>query len=345
MSLHQAIQGVLLIGVRLKFPPLPPAASPPERLAPLIVALAPTHQKFDAQALHFGHRYRSGFWAIYMLSALAVLFGVIPLALGWDDPGHAMHPFVGIWAAAEVGVIGTVCAIYWMGHRRDWQGQWLSARTTAELTWYLPLVAPLMDFAAAETSANWYINVFDPGQHLRSGDDVTELCRKNAPLAQALLIDAWADPVFVSSYAQWTASILEGQTNYHHRIALKQHALMHRVHGINSGLFGLTAFGSLLHLMIHTVWLSIITMFFPALASSLHGALAQSESYRLGATSERLAVELQRAVIEIQAATSSENSEPQAEAVKNAIQAAIELILEEHQEWHMLVRPHHLPLA
>ena len=24
---------------------------------------------------------------------------------------------------------------------------------------------------------------------------------------------------------------------------------------------------------------------------------------------------------------------------------AIELILEEHQDWHMLVRPHHLPLA
>ena len=32
-------------------------------------------------------------------------------------------------------------------------------------------------------------------------------------------------------------------------------------------------------------------------------------------------------------------------ALKTAIEAAIALILEEHQDWHLLVRPHHLPLA
>jgi len=36
---------------------------------------------------------------------------------------------------------------------------------------------------------------------------------------------------------------------------------------------------------------------------------------------------------------------PEAAAIKDSIMAAIELILEEHQDWHMLVRPHHLPLA
>jgi hypothetical protein len=38
-------------------------------------------------------------------------------------------------------------------------------------------------------------------------------------------------------------------------------------------------------------------------------------------------------------------SPPEAAAIKASILAAIELILEEHQDWHMLVRPHHLPLA
>jgi hypothetical protein len=34
-----------------------------------------------------------------------------------------------------------------------------------------------------------------------------------------------------------------------------------------------------------------------------------------------------------------------AAAVKAAIEDALALILEEHQDWQMLVRPHHLPLA
>ncbi|MDP9010893.1 MAG: hypothetical protein M3N91_19675 [Pseudomonadota bacterium] len=345
MALHQLIQRVLLIGTRLKIPSPPQPASPPQRLLPLIEALAAAHLMFDARALHYGHRYRSGFWAIYLLSALAVLFAVLPLALGWDDRRHLEHPVVGLWAVAEVLIIGTVSTIYWLGHRRDWQGQWLRARTTAELIWYLPLVAPLLDFTQPEASANWYVRVFDPGNHLRSGDDLEAICAKNEPLARALLDGAWSEPAFISMYALWTVSVLEAQTHYHHRVAARQHALLHRVHAVNIGLFGLTALGALLHLVVHTVWLSVITTFFPALGASLHGALAQSESYRLGTTSERLAVELQRAIGDLRGTLGHHGVSPQASPIKDSIQAAIELILEEHQDWHMLVRPHHLPLA
>src|SRR5271163_4392655 len=100
MAFHQWVQRVLLIGTRLQIPPAPQPASPPERLLPLIEALAPAHLLFDARAVHFGHRYRSGFWAIYLLSAIAVLFAVLPLALGWDDRRHLLHPYVGFWALA-----------------------------------------------------------------------------------------------------------------------------------------------------------------------------------------------------------------------------------------------------
>jgi hypothetical protein len=31
--------------------------------------------------------------------------------------------------------------------------------------------------------------------------------------------------------------------------------------------------------------------------------------------------------------------------LKVSIEAAVALILEEHQDWNLLVRPHHLPLA
>jgi hypothetical protein len=345
MAFHQLVQRVLLIGARLHIPPAPPPVSPPERLLPLIEALAPAHLMFDARAVLFGHRYRSGFWAIYLLSAIAVLFAVLPLALGWDDRRHLQHPVVGLWAVAEVLIIGTVSTIYWLGDRRDWQGQWLHARTTAELIWYLPLVAPLLDFTRPQMSANWYMRVFDPGNHLRSGDDLEAMCTKNEPFARTLLEGAWSDPAFISAYTLWTVGVLEAQTHYHHRVAIRQHAVLHRVHSVNIGLFGLTAVGALSHLLLHSVWLSVITTFFPALGASLHGALAQSESYRLGTTSERLAVELQQAIAAIQAAGGEQQGSARSGAVREAIQAAIELILEEHQDWHMLVRPHNLPLA
>ena len=108
----------------------------------------------------------------------------------------------------------------------------------------------------------------------------------------------------------------------------------------------------------HTLWLSLVTTFFPALAASLHGALAQSESYRLHATSERLVVDLQGAIDRIRASltpsltpslapglTASVPEGGVTVPLKASVEAAIALILEEHQDWHMLVRPHHLPLA
>jgi hypothetical protein len=92
--------------------------------------------------------------------------------------------------------------------------------------------------------------------------------------------------------------------------------------------------------MLHTLWLSLLTTFFPSLGASLHGALAQSEAYRLGATSERLVVDLQGAIDRVQSAGRADRT-----VLKASIEAAIALILEEHQDWHMLVRPHQLPLA
>jgi hypothetical protein len=352
MALHEAIQRLLLLGVRLERLAPAPTPRPPPALIPLIESITRAHRSFDQRALTFGNRYRGGFWVIYLLSAIAVLFAVLPLALGWDSPGHQLHSYAALWAAGEVVVIGTVSAIYWRGHRRHWQDQWLRARTTAELAWYLPMLAPLLDFTAPPAEANWYLRVFDPGQDLRAVDDVAALCKGNEPLARKLLANAWSDAQFIAGYAGWTIEILEQQRHYHHRIATKQRALTRRVHLINNWLFGLTALGALLHLAIHTIWLSLLTTFFPALGASLHGALAQSEAYRLGHTSERLVAQLQGAMDRIRAAVDAmsragDANSPAAEvaSLKASIQAAIALILEEHQGWHLLVRPHHLPLG
>jgi hypothetical protein len=349
LPLHQVIQRILLLGVRIDAPPPAPAPPAPAALEPLIQAVEPVRSEFDRLAMSFGNRYRSGFWAIYMLSAVAVLCAILPLALGWDDGRHAMHPFVGVWAVVELLIICVVGSIYWLGHRRDWQGQWLRARTTAELIGYLPLLAPVVDLADSSADADWYLRVFDPGQHLRGAEDVAAMCRRLEPLARDRLAGAWSDPKFVADYSRWTMGVLDGQRRYHQRVGLRQKALQHRVHQVNSGLFGCTALGALAHLAIHTLWLSLVTTFFPALGASLHGALAQSEAYRLGVSSERLAADLQGAIRRIGSVHAVSPAGPvdpaTAMELRESIEGALALIIEEHQDWHMLVRPHHLPLA
>jgi len=101
----------------------------------------------------------------------------------------------------------------------------------------------------------------------------------------------------------------------------------------------------MLHLAIHTLWLSLVTTFFPALGASLHGALAQSEAYRLGSTSERLARELRNSIERIQTTLAALPSSGDLAVLKASIEAAVALIIEEHQDWNLLVRPHRLPLA
>jgi hypothetical protein len=343
-ALHQVIQRVLLYGVRIDSPPRPTKPRPPPRLQPLIDAIAPMHDRYDQQAVTFGHRYRSAFWMIYLLSAIAVLFAVMPVALGWDDKRHFMHPMLFLWALGEVVIIFAVGLIYWTGHRKDWQGQWLVARTEAELTWYLPLIAPLVDFWREQRDANWYARVFDTAQSLHKDAIVEQLCVGHEALARRCLEGAWADAEFVADYARWTAEVLDEQQHYHAHVARRQRAILHRVHSINNKLFGITAIAALSHLVVHSLWLSVVTTFFPALGASLHGALAQSEAYRLAVTSERLVLELKRAIAQMRA-TPLAASERAITEIRNSAREAISVILEEHQDWYMLVQPHHLPLG
>jgi hypothetical protein len=344
VALHQYIQNLLLFGVRLQARRAAEPAPAPKALRPLIDSVQSARREFDQRAVSFGHRYRSGFWMIYLLSAFAVLCAVLPLALGWDSASHTAHRFSGVWAVVEVCVIVTVSAIYWRGHHSDWQGEWLSARTTAELTSYLPMIAPLLDFSGENPEPNWYLRIFDPGEHNQESDDVTTLCRNHEAEARRLLQGIWSDPEFPDEFARWSISVLDAQQCYHERVAARQHALLHRSHRVTIVLFILTAIAAMSHLVIHTLWLSLITTFFPALAASLHGAIAQSESYRLETSSERLAEDLRDATRRIAEASRAEALQVPRE-LKAAVEAAVALILEEHQDWQMLVRPHHLPLA
>lgn len=342
-ALHALIRRLLLTGRRVPNVGVatPPAA--PGALRWLIAACRPSHGVFNARAIRFGDRYRSAYWAIYLLSAVAALLATLPAALGWDQSTHGLHSYAGVWGAGEVLVIAVVGLLYWRGHRQDWQGLWLRARTHAELSWYLPLVAPLVDFSRPHPDHSWYARVFNPGQHLREANEIDALCAQLEQPARTAQQALWSDPEAVRAYGAWSVAILRAQYLYHQRVAAEQHALQHRVHHISTTLFLLTACGAALHLVWHSLWLTMVTVFFPALGAALHGALAQSEAFRLEQASRRLAQHLAQVIADIERALAADTLH--AVKVAEAVQAAVAVILDEHQDWHGAVRPHHIPLA
>lgn len=342
--LHVLIKRILLTGV-----PLPdgarPGMAPPVRLQALLAACAATHRSINAMAVRYGNRYRSAYWSVYLLSSVAVLFAALPPALGWDLERHSLHSYAWAWGLCELLVIMIVGVVYWRGHHADWQGQWLAARTHAELAWYLPLIAPLVDFNQPHPEASWYARVFAPGQHVREADGVGSMCTDMEPLARSGLDGAWEDEAFVTSYARWAIHILDGQRLYHLRVRAEHHALHHRVHRITGALFAFTALGAVAHLVLHSLWLSVLAVFFPALAAALHGALAQTEAYRLEQSATRLVASMEHATAGVEQALQYTAASGDTAPLAAAVQEAVAVILDEHQDWHGTVRPHHIPLG
>jgi hypothetical protein len=339
MALHESVQNLLLIGHRPPLPPSPRTAPPPAALRELVEALRPEHRAANERAIAYGHHWRSAFWALYLLSVAAVLLAVLPIALDWDAPAHPLHRLAPLWGLAELAIIGTVGGTYAVGHRRDWQGRWLSARTQAELVWYLPLAAALLDWQAAPRPGHWYTRLLGPLGAEVEDPGIEALCERLDARARQGLHGAWDEPAFVKGFGDWLLAIIDGQRHYHQRIAARHHALQHRVHTLNTWLFGLTTAGTAVHLAWHAKWLLVVSTVFPALGASLHGALAQSESFRLEASSERLNEQFQRLAGEI-AHVGNDPIE-----LRRLGTETLRLLLGEHQDWHMLVRPHQLPLG
>lgn len=345
MPSHQAVQDLILLGQRPDLPDAPPRAEPPAALSELVGIVQSEHQALNDAAVRAGHRYRSAFWALYLLTALAVMLAVLPVALGWTSAAHPLHRYAVVWGVAELAVIGGAWLLYRRGVREDWQGQWLATRSRAELVWYLPLAACLRRPHSGDRGpANWYVELF--GDDTEHGDaEVTQLCRRLESRAREALAGAWEQPDFVARFAAWTGGVLAGQRHYHQCVALRHGALQHRVHRITASLFVLSALAAALHLVWHANLLLIATTAFPALGAALHGALVQGESHRLAETARQLDRQLGALHAELQQAMDAATGAEQTAGVHRAAFAALNLILEEHQDWHHLVRPHHLPLG
>lgn len=344
MPFHQAVQDILLWGHRAPLAPPPAAVPPPPELVPLVTAVEAEHAVLNAEAIHAGHRYRSAFWALYLLSAVAVLLAVMPVALGWTSADHPRHGYAVGWGVLEVMAMAGAWLCYRQGRRNNWQGAWLASRSRAERVWYLPLTASLRTAGPAPADKDWYEQVFSTGS---KDETVVAVCSRLNPTATKAFDGAWQRPAFIQGFGAWLRWLLADQRHYHQRLTARHEALQHRIHRITAGFFFLSALGAALHLFWHADPLLIATTAFPALGAALHGALVQGESHRLAETSRKLDQRLAKLDEQIAQALAEpgQDAAHQAHAIQNLTTAALNLILQEQQDWHHLVRPHDLPLG
>lgn len=338
MPLHKTVQDLLLLGAPSHDAPAPTPVEPPPALKTLVDELEQARKERDERAIEFGHRYRSAFWGLYLLSALAILFAVLPVSLEWDQLMHDrphLHWLHHLWGYAELVVLLTIVAVYLLGLKQGWKDQWLSARLQAELIRYMPLAATLIPAEAFSAKA-WAAIICGGAENSADVNPVQALCTNYEAVAREAAKGAQADS---AAWARWMSFVVAGQQHYHARTAHRQHQLQHRVHGINLILFILTIASVVAHLYAAHPLLLLATTVFPALGAALHGALAQSEAYRLEANSKHLAVRLRALQSAIDAPETVVTRLPQLG------KSALDLILSEHHGWHHVVRPHNLPLG
>lgn len=342
MKFHELIRKLLLIGIEKPAPKIE-TLQPPEALREIDQIVASRRRAVRAAAAAAGDKYRSAFWAIYLFSALAVLCAALPIALGWDAQDHPLRRFAGLWAVLEILLIGAVGTLFIWGNKANWQQTWIDARAEAELLRYLSVVAALLNLGKERQAGNWFASVFDvdpDGSPMLQRID--PLCTELEPLARSTLTDIWDQPSFVESFGRWVAEKLREQVRYHAETQHEEHHLTHRVHLLTLVLFVLTAAAALGHLFVHSAWLTVATIFFPALGAAFHGALVQSESKRLEMVSGHLMRELQRDVDRIETLLQQPHGSHRSQDLRQVVVRALDDILEENDGWQLLVRQHSL---
>jgi hypothetical protein len=117
---------------------------------------------------------------------------------------------------------------------------------------------------------------------------------------------------------------------YHCLRAQQEQTIVHRVHQLSIGAFGLTIVAVLAHFWWHAALLTIIGTGVPAFAASLHGFVAQEESERLTASYGAMACRL-HAWIERDNADGAELA-----SIQTRLDELVELMMSEVQDWHRL---------
>lgn len=331
-AFHTLCRRVFLVGAH--FPERSQERSPvtpPESLGRVIAAFSARRSVAEVLASKYGNLYRSAYWAIYLLSSLAVGMALLTMAL---------PSFGGWFVALEALTILFILVVFTLGSKHRWHAKWLAFRREAEVIRYLPIIHIVHQLSLESVQRQGPEPQSKQSAPAESPygvpiDISTEEKEHLATLDQLIT----SDGVLNNELRQWVEFILQEQIYYHERRAFEEHLIHERIHKLAFFCFVVTAFAVLAHAGFHTIWLSVVAAFFPSLAAALTGVAAHAEMVRLRLESESVAKDLS----DIERRLTDEISSN--EMIKDCLRAFVGRVLGEVIVWHTFSKQKALTLA
>jgi hypothetical protein len=310
----------------------------PDMLAPMNEALGHA----DGEARRIGGCARDAYTMLYLCAGLAVLFAACGVA-ATDN-----HTLLNVLVLAELATLLVLLLTFRKAHRVNWHGRWLALRFHVEFLRCLPLLAAMRsdslqahhahdhdthDVAAAPLPPHLaaLLNHHGKAADGRSAEHEAGLRAIRASLYQRLHARCLQQPAQYAALALAYARTVAGQQlRYHCMRAQQEQAIVHRVHTLSIGAFGLTIVAVVAHFWWHAALLTIISTGVPAFAASLHGFMAQEESERLAASSAAMAIRLQ-GWLDLEPPAAGELA-----AMQSRLAELVDLMMAEAQDWHRL---------
>lgn len=297
----------------------------------------------DHLARRLGGCARDAYTVLYACAALAVLFAACGVA------AVANNTVLNLLVLAELAMLLVLLLTFRKAHRVNWHGRWLALRFHVEFLRCVPMLAAMRsdslqarqareahDHRIADASAQpphlaaLSVHHGKPAD-VRSAEHAASQHAIRARLYQQLHERCLQQPAHYAAQALAYARTVAGQQlRYHCQRAQQEQAIVHRVHKVSIGAFGLTIVAVVAHFWWHAALLTIISTGVPAFAASLHGFMAQEESERLGASSTAMAIGLQ-GWLDLEQPAPGELA-----AIQCRLAELVDLMMAEAQDWHRL---------
>ena len=340
---------ILLAGWQPRaLPPAPDGAVAERELAQLVgpTMVAPRNAALtgaDTLAGRIGGCARDAYTVLYSCAGLAVLFAACGVAAAGNNT------VLNLLVLAELLMLLVLVVTFRNAHRINWHSHWLALRFHGEFLRCLPIMAAMRaDSLHARQAREGRDGSVDAppssAPHLvalvahhgkavdaRVGEQAAEQRAARAHLYEQLHARFLLHPAPYAQRALAYARTLAGQQlRYHCFRAQQEQTIVHRVHKLSIGAFGLTIVAVVAHFWWHAALLTIICTGVPAFAASLHGFVAQEESERLTASYGAMAVRLQ-GWLDLDNADGDELA-----TMQERLAELVELMMSEVQDWHRL---------
>jgi hypothetical protein len=291
----------------------------------------------DHLSTRYAQIYRSAYVFNYLAGATAVLLASIGLIYPSPDPSAALN-FKAIMVAIEIGLIASILATLSLGTRRQWHRRWLQYRRLVETLRHLRMLAPTAAAARLDRPSDragraygwvsWYARAVE-----------REIPVPSVAIDQAYLT-AVRDAV--------SESELKTQVSWNQHNAEAMEKAGHRLHMAGTLLFWATLLICVGFLGVYFVDRAraedlreltvFLTALFPAVGAALSAIRSQADFETVSRRSHETARDLEELV------RAMEEEPVEFARLTDRIEKAVDVMMADNAEWHVLFRTRPLSL-